>query len=148
MCGLPAVSAVSTVKSFPYRLIDSGAGARFEEIAGVRVQRPCPSAVWNRGCCEWMPELAYHPDGSWSGPRLAELEASSEWALQSDAGFELGLWPGANGQLGAFPEQQLNWRWIRDVCQRQERSRPLRILNLFAYTGGTHCCGGPGSERG
>jgi 23S rRNA (cytosine1962-C5)-methyltransferase len=44
-----------------------------------------------------------------------------------------------SGQVGVFPEQRENWDWIaRQTAKRQAAlGRPLRVLNLFAYTGGS-----------
>jgi 23S rRNA (cytosine1962-C5)-methyltransferase len=53
--------------------------------------------------------------------------------------FRLKLEALPSGQVGAFPEQRENWAWIaRQVAEPQaELERPLRVLNLFAYTGGS-----------
>jgi 23S rRNA (cytosine1962-C5)-methyltransferase len=50
-------------------------------------------------------------------------------------GFALTVEPLPSGQVGVFPEQFVNWRWIARQVQRAEK--PLRMLNLFAYTGGS-----------
>jgi 23S rRNA (cytosine1962-C5)-methyltransferase len=49
------------------------------------------------------------------------------------------LAPGAGGQVGYFPEQEAQRRWIREILARANRtgSAPPRLLNLFAFTGGT-----------
>ena len=52
--------------------------------------------------------------------------------LQLD-NIKLELRPAANGQIGIFPEQLSNWRWMSDHLRQQ--ARPVRVLNAFAYTG-------------
>jgi 23S rRNA (cytosine1962-C5)-methyltransferase len=47
--------------------------------------------------------------------------------------MELALAPLSSGQVGIFPEQFANWSWIFE--QVRSAGRPLRVLNLFAYTG-------------
>ena len=56
------------------------------------------------------------------------------WTVQhADATFELS--PTPFGHLGIFPEQAGNWDWIAERVRRC--SQPPRVLNLFAYTGGS-----------
>ena len=85
---------------------------------------------------------------------------ATSWRLRpSGCGFELGLWPGAQGQVGAFPEQHVNWLWLRETCEAAvaaggggkggcgsgsgggeaegEAPHRPRVLNLFGYTGGS-----------
>ncbi|KAL1507903.1 hypothetical protein AB1Y20_007509 [Prymnesium parvum] len=133
-----------------HKLLDSGALLRLDDFAGIRVARPCPSATWSpvRQPHEWKPHLRFEPaaggSGSWSG--ALDGRAAEAWALRTEAGFELGLWPGPNGQVGAFPEQHANWRWLRATCAASPR--PLRVLNLFAYTGGsTLACAAAGNAE-
>eukprot|EP00966_Prymnesium_polylepis_P022511 518056-Prymnesium_polylepis.1 len=114
-----------------YQLLDSGANRRLESFGGVTVARPCPSATWAPGLAQpaWQADVSLSEDGVWFG------EVEDGWHFASDAGFSLGLWLGQNGQLGAFPEQQANWRWLREACEA--RRGGLRVLNLFGYTGGS-----------
>ena len=117
-------------------LLDSGDYRRLERIGGVTVSRPCPSADWSPGLpvSDWRAaDISLGETGDWEGTSAL---SGQEWCLHSDAGFSLGLWPGPNGQIGAFPEQSPNWDWLRAACERQ-RPRQLRVLNLFAYTGGS-----------
>ena len=52
-----------------------------------------------------------------------------------DLGFSMKLSPLPSGQIGVFPEQWDNWQWIARQTSRTEK--PLKVLNLFAYTGGS-----------
>jgi 23S rRNA (cytosine1962-C5)-methyltransferase len=65
----------------------------------------------------------------------------ADWQLRHDnaAGFRLKLEPLPSGQVGVFPEQRENWSWIAQQTARGlvQRNRPPRVLNLFAYTGGS-----------
>lgn len=127
-------------------LLDSGNYRRLEQIGGVTVSRPCPSAHWSPG----LPPQDWHADVSflsesgewkWSTDRVV----GQDWTLDSDVGFSLSLWPGTNGQLGAFVEQQDNWDWLRKTCEARGH-QGLRVLNLFAYTGGsTLACAAAGN---
>ena len=57
-----------------------------------------------------------------------------QWMLECGC-FRLQLRPTPFGHVGVFPEQLANWRWLQQ--QITPRPRPFRILNLFAYTGGS-----------
>ena len=110
-------------------------------------------------------------EGVWEGDGAAALSASGSeaavdtpaedertrdaiWSLDSGLGFRLALQLGPSAQVGAFPEQQVQWEWLRSTCADvlAERARakcaapagqaataaaPLRVLNLFAHTGGS-----------
>lgn len=79
----------------------------------------------------------------------AAASAAAPWAMAADAGFSLLLHAGPSGQVGAFPEQADNWRWLRAACERgaEANGRPLRVLNLFAHTGGsTLACAAGGAH--
>ena len=128
-----AVLSSQACAAATYQLIDSGGFRRLERLGGLTVARPCPSASWMPGLPpqEWQSDLTLTEDGVWEGAQ-DQLE---EWRLDAEAGFSLGLWPGENGQLGAFPEQRANWRWLRAACEARPSS--VRVLNLFGYTGGS-----------
>ena len=60
--------------------------------------------------------------------------------MKATASFRLQLEALPSGQVGVFPEQRENWDWIaRQVTRSVNRvtNEPLRVLNLFAYTGGS-----------
>ena len=137
-----------------YALLDCGGLRRLERFNGRTVSRPCPAATWSIGLHSdvWAAaELAYveavqaggqQASGRWEGD-------TSAWSLSTDSGFSLGLQAGPSGQLGAFPEQAMQWRWLKAVCEAGDarRGRPLRVLNLFAHTGGsTLACAAGGAE--
>lgn len=120
-----------------YELIDFGAGRKLERFGQVVLDRPCPTAVDAAKTLAWGP---YQPclfsgdraaDGKWQRP-FDELVI--EVAVETGAS-KLQLAPLPSGQIGVFPEQLANWQWIVKQCRRF--SEPLRLLNLFAYTGGS-----------
>ena len=119
-----------------YELIDSGSGRKLERYGRFRVVRPEPQ-------CLWAPRL---PDQDW-----AAAEATFDPEGEEDTGrwrFSHPLdqqFPLAWGEvrflgrftpfrhLGFFPEQAANWAWIDE--QVRAAGRPIRLLNLFGYTG-------------
>jgi len=120
-----------------YQLLDFGCGRRLEIFGGLRIDRPCPAAeevqpatpeVWRDAVARF--DRGKAEKGVW---RLG-AERIERWNVTCEAmTFELKLTE--FGHLGLFPEQAENWEWL----DRQVRmaSGPLRVLKLFAYTGGS-----------
>jgi len=118
-----------------YELIDCGDGRRLERFGDVVVDRPAPQALWpkRRQASDWDRARAYYdrPDsGSGSWRDLSVFP--DDWRLRID-GVTLELRPSSNGQVGFFPEQIANVRWIRE--RLIGAPGPVRVLNSFAYTG-------------
>ncbi len=122
-----------------YELLDSGAFQKLERFGSVVLSRPCAQAVWRKSLpeAEWRRATAsFFRDGGnqWRGrDRLPET-----WEIQVD-GTHFILSSTDFGHLGIFPEQRPQWRRIREVCQQyaKQSGRPARVLNLFAYSGGS-----------
>ena len=120
-----------------YELLDFGAGRKLERFAGLIVDRPAPAVlqVSKRNLRTWeAADLVF--DGAAMGQGNWHCKPGIEignWEL--DAGFaRFTLDPRPAGQIGIFPEQQINWQWI---LERKNLLNEKTVLNLFAYTGGT-----------
>jgi 23S rRNA (cytosine1962-C5)-methyltransferase len=127
-----------------YELIDFGDGRKLERFAGWVLDRPCPAAVgmkraepqaWRRAIARYEGERA--ADGEWSPAveRWAERSVTIRVPLSGEQRRVLELEPLPSGQVGIFPEQAANWRWIADRVTAH--GAPFNVLNLFAYTGGS-----------
>jgi 23S rRNA (cytosine1962-C5)-methyltransferase len=124
-----------------YELIDFGGGRKLERLGGVVVDRPCPAAArfMRHDAARW-PDAAIRYDdapggrGRWDFHGVAR-SALDTWRYRQHAPFsmELALAPLPSGQVGMFAEQAANWSWVFEQVRRA--GRPLRVLNLFAYTG-------------
>ncbi len=118
-----------------YRLLDHGDGRRLESFGGIILDRPAPQSVGPQLAPALWPEAFARftrdeTGGSWK--RFRHIE--EPWLVTvDDIRFELALSP--QGQVGIFPEQLANWRWLRDVIAMADRE--LSLLNAFAYTGGS-----------
>ena len=117
-----------------YELLDSGNGAKLERFGEVVLARPCAQAVWQPQCpARWKSADATfdREDGNrWHGRnRLPQ-----EWVIDVD-GTRFRLSGTDFGHLGIFPEQRAQWTWIRETVAAA--GRPVRVLNLFAYSGGS-----------
>lgn len=118
-----------------YRLIDCGNESRLEEFADVICQRPAPMAQWAKklGANEWnAATLSYDRDSkSWSS------QDQSNWQVRF-RGAVFNLECSSQGQVGIFPEQLENWKWLHSIITpAQESAREIEVLNGFAHTGGS-----------
>ena len=84
----------------------------------------------------YFPEIA---ENSACDNATEPMQATQSWELAVGGLFLLELKGSPFGHLGVFPEQSSNWRRIYDLCceGREKLGRPLRVLNLFGYTGGS-----------
>jgi 23S rRNA (cytosine1962-C5)-methyltransferase len=120
-----------------YLLIDFGAGRKLERFGRHLVDRPSQEAtgVAQRDPAAWAKwnaryERGTSARGTWSFAR----ERLVRWPVSFGA-LTVELKPTDSGQVGLFPEQIEQWAWIAEQVRAAER--PLRVLNLFAYTGGS-----------
>jgi 23S rRNA (cytosine1962-C5)-methyltransferase len=135
-----------TAATDQYELLDFGDGRKLERFAGVILNRPCPTAegftksqrdLWESATARFRgPRMG---DGSWSPAPRNWLPADWHYAHGDKPTFKLQLEALPSGQVGVFPEQRENWHWIAQqaVCGLAKTGRPLKVLNLFAYTGGS-----------
>ena len=118
-----------------YALLDSGGGAKLERFGPYSVIRPEPQAVWSRArdAADW--------DGAEARFEGAD-DSASRWAFAGAAPAPFNMHYGevafearftAFRHLGVFPEQAVHWDWMRDRIAGA--GRPVKVLNLFAYTG-------------
>lgn len=119
-----------------YRLIDSSEGDRLEKWGNITLVRPDPQVIWKteKKNSLWKKADAYY-HRSKSGGGKWEIRASvpDRWQIHykdltfnvKNMGFK---------HTGVFPEQAVNWDYTRKLIR--EAGRPLKVLNLFAYTGG------------
>lgn len=78
-------------------------------------------------------------------PSIEELRQNSNWIVRIES-MLFHLSPSDMGQVGVFPEQQSNWRWIRSILSAAAQRRmvdndnqQISVLNGFAFTGGSTC---------
>jgi len=128
-----------TVEPGTYALLDSGGGRKLEQVGPVRVVRPAPQAVWGPAldAGAWKSAAAEYVrsdtgGGAWRG----HLPEAWEIAV---GGFTFGIKGTGFGHLGVFPEQTECWTWIAESTAAAARrlGRAPKVLNLFAYTGGS-----------
>lgn len=124
----------TNIATLDYELLDSGLGLRYERFGQVRLVRPEPRAEWKtrEPFSTWQPhaEAILQGRGTYSWEHFIPFDEPWDIAF-GDLSFSLRL--SQSKHIGIFPEQEANWHWLRSVLAAQ--ARPIRILNLFAYTG-------------
>lgn len=126
----------ATVDFQDYELIDCSGGERLERWGDVILVRPDPQAIWNtpRKHPFWKNAHARYVRSSSGGGHWETFKPlPDKWEIRyKDLTFLVK--PMGFKHTGLFPEQAVNWDFARNVIQRA--GRPVKALNLFAYTGG------------
>lgn len=142
-----------------YELLYSADGEKFERWGDVLLQRPDPQAIWPKCDDEeqaktlWpKPHGLYHRSETGGGFWSKEKPFPAKWKisypfLSGDLTFIIE--PTGFKHTGLFPEQAANWDFCgKIISDAAKEGRKLRILNLFAYTGGaTVACAAAGAEE-
>ncbi len=118
--------------SSTYSLLDFGNGLRLEQWGPYRLIRPDPTALGNPLFSDlWEAADAIYEGEKGKGEWKRRTAIPEQWTVDfDDLSLIIRLAPYKH--TGVFPEQQQNWNWAR----ARGKSQPLKILNLFAYTGG------------
>lgn len=117
-----------------YELLDSGDGERLERWGKFRLRRPDPQVIWPPTHPNLWRKVDGHYHRSGGGGSWEFFNSLPErWAIRY-RGLSFHVRPMGFKHLGLFPEQAVNWDWLTRLIQ--SASRPVRVLNLFAYTGG------------
>lgn len=146
----PHTSKILSVKpEKDYELLDSGDGDKLERFGDVVLARPDPQALWKKNLSEeeWKKAQGSFSregnDGSWSFSKTkgeAGGSAPKKWAIEF-GGLKFWIKPTAFKHTGLFPEQSVNWDWMRGLISKSISAKgaagaDIEVLNLFAYTGG------------
>ncbi len=118
-----------------YELIDTSGGERLERWGDVLLIRPDPQVIWQtpRTHPLWNKAHArYHRSAS-GGGRWERLRPMPDVWQIGYGGLRFRLKPMGFKHTGLFPEQAVNWDLMADMIRRA--GRPVRVLNLFGYTG-------------
>lgn len=115
-----------------YELVDSGGGMKLERWGQYMVARPEPRAIWKKGDLGvWERADAVFENERWK----FRTSPPEEWIISYE-NLRFKLKPTDFRHTGVFPEQAVNWQWLRLQCSRSKIQDSIKILNLFAYTGG------------
>lgn len=131
-----------------YECLDAGNGEKLERWKDILLRRPDPQAMWptNQEEKTWK-----HPDGHYfrsnqGGGHWEFSKQLPEYWTVSYKNLTFKVSPTNFKHTGLFPEQATNWDFMMDKIKKA--NRPIKVLNLFAYTGGaTIACASAGAEE-
>lgn len=119
-----------------YELLDSGNGKKLERFGAYCLVRPEAEAIWQPSLPEREWKLAhavFHPSQEEMGGHWEVMRnLPSRWMMEYK-GLRFYVQTTASRHVGVFPEQAGQWDWLTERIQ--SCGRPLRVLNLFGYTG-------------
>lgn len=118
-----------------YEVLDCSGGEKLERWGEYRLIRPDPQVIWvtERRRKEWRHPNAHYHRSRQGGGEWEFFDLPEQWAVSyGDLTFQLK--PFSFKHTGLFPEQAVNWDWVAERIR--EAGRPVKVLNLFAYTGG------------
>lgn len=119
-----------------YELLDSGEGKKLERYGSYILQRPASQAI---GKPVLSKEKWAQADGIFTREESFrwDKKVEGEWFVEI-SGIKFRLSATDFGHLGVFPEQSDLWDWMAKTIQKEQvaRNKPLKVLNLFAYSGG------------
>ncbi len=118
-----------------YEILDCSAGERLERWGDYLLVRPDPQVIWDTPKADpgWMtPNARYHRSNK-GGGEWEFFDLPKQWQIHY-GNLTFNLKPFNFKHTGLFPEQAANWDWLSEKIR--QAGRPVRVLNLFAYTGG------------
>lgn len=118
-----------------YELLDASAGERLERWGDVILIRPDPQIIWDTPKKNplWRDAHAVYHRSSTGGGAWQELrKVPKVWSI-SYKNLCFNLKTMGFKHTGIFPEQAVNWDFVAEKIK--SASRPLKVLNLFGYTG-------------
>ena len=123
-----------------YELIDAEGGERLERWGEYILIRPDPQIIWSGERCDprWRRAHGVYRRSKTGGGKWVVNKMPESWCVgYGDLTFKLR--PMGFKHTGLFPEQAANWDWFSDIIRdslKSDPSRKIKVLNLFAYTGG------------
>lgn len=121
-----------------YEVIDTSNGEKLERWGNYILLRPDPQVLWNtpKKNPAWRKLNAHYHRSKKGGGEWEFFDLPEQWSIHyKDLTFHLK--PFSFKHTGLFPEQAANWDWFSDLIKKA--NRPIKVLNLFAYTGGATC---------
>lgn len=126
-----------------YEVIDTSNGEKLERWGKYILLRPDPQVIWNteRTNPLYRKLNGHYHRSSKGGGEWEFFDLPNEWQITyNDLTFNLK--PFSFKHTGLFPEQAANWDWFSSIIKDaliKDPDRQIKVLNLFAYTGGATC---------
>ncbi len=118
-----------------YEVLDTSEGEKLERWGDYILVRPDPQVIWNTPKTHkgWRKRNAHYHRSAKGGGEWEFFDLPKQWEIHYKK-LTFQLKPFSFKHTGLFPEQAANWDWFSEKIVRAGRS--VKVLNLFAYTGG------------
>ena len=130
-----------------YKILDMADGQKLEKWGDVILARPDPQIIWKEKLYpeKWRNINAiYHRSKTGGGSWEYNKKMPNQWQIKYKE-LTFNIKPMGFKHTGLFPEQAVNWDWMMDKIKNA--GREIKVLNLFAYTGGaTVACAAAGAS--
>ena len=127
-----------------YEVLDTSSGEKLERWADYILVRPDPQVIWEtpHNAPEWKKKNGHYHRSNKGGGQWEFFNLPEQWQVTYDLKhlperkntLRFNLKPFSFKHTGLFPEQATNWDWFSEKIRNA--GRPVKVLNLFAYTGG------------
>ena len=118
-----------------YEVIDCSKGEKLERWGDYILVRPDTQVIWDTPRKEkgWHKMNAHYHRSKKGGGEWEFFDLPQQWSIHY-RNLTFQLKPFSFKHTGLFPEQAANWDWFSELIKKA--GRPVKVLNLFAYTGG------------
>lgn len=135
-----------------YEILDTSGGEKLERWGDYILARPDPQVIWktDKKNKNWKNLNAHYHRSDKGGGDWEFFDLPEQWSINYDLRsvgktLSFNLKPFSFKHTGLFPEQAVNWEWMAGLIANA--GRPVKVLNLFAYTGGaTLACAAAGAS--
>lgn len=127
-----------------YEVIDASCGEKLERWGEYLLVRPDPQVIWDtpKGHKGWRKQNGHYHRSKKGGGEWEFFDLPEQWSItykikennERSRKLTFHLKPFSFKHTGLFPEQAANWDWFYEKIRGAKR--PVKVLNLFAYTGG------------
>ena len=128
-----------------YEVLDTSSGEKLERWGQYILVRPDPQVIWNtpKDTKGWKKPNGHYHRSSKGGGEWEFFHLPEEWSIHyqgtQESPLTFHLKPFSFKHTGLFPEQAVNWDWFSSIiieALKKNPGRSIKVLNLFAYTGG------------
>ncbi len=117
-----------------YKVLATANGEKLECIGGFTFLRPDPQVIWNMDKhLSAKVDAKYTRTANKSGEWIKSKRMPNHFIIERK-GVRFHIEPMSFKHICLFPEQAVNWDIMTDLISKSRR--PIKVLNLFAYTGG------------
>ena len=119
-----------------YEILDMASGEKLERWGNIYLVRPDPQIIWKEKSFpkKWVEANAvYNRSSSGGGGWQYKKRLPEAWQIKYK-NLTFNIKPMGFKHTGLFPEQAVNWDWMINKIKSEKRE--IKVLNLFAYTGG------------